>query len=94
MRARKNAFDTVRKVGLLLPGAQAATKYDGSPVLKLRGCFMAGLATHRSAEPNTLVIRGAFEERNLILEEAPENPLPDGILPAPSSRPGAPVADR
>ena len=36
----------VRAVGLTLPNVEATTKYDGSPVLKLGGCFMAGLATH------------------------------------------------
>jgi len=71
-RARKNAFDTVRTVGLLLPGVQATTRYDGSPVLKLGGCFMAGLATHRSAEPDSLVVRVNLEERELLLDEAPE----------------------
>lgn len=66
------AFDAVRAIGLLLPGVQAATKYDGSPVLKLGGCFMAGLATHRSAEPDTLVVRADLDERELLLDEAPE----------------------
>jgi hypothetical protein len=71
-RARKNSFDTVRTVGLLLPDVQATTKYDGSPVLKLGGCFMAGLATHRSAERDTLVVRVNLEERERLLDEAPE----------------------
>ena len=44
----------------------------GSPVLKLGGCFMAGLATHRSAEPDTLVVRFGIEERESLLEDAPE----------------------
>ena len=65
-------FDAVMAIGLLLPGVQAATKYDGSPVLKLGGCFMAGLATHRSAEPDTLVVRADLDERALLLDEAPE----------------------
>ena len=47
-------------------------KYDGSPVLKLRGCFMAGLASHRSAEPQTLVVRAGFEEREFLIEDAPD----------------------
>jgi hypothetical protein len=50
-----NSFDTVRAVGLALPGVEATIKYDGSPVLKVGGSFMAGLATHRSVEPDTLV---------------------------------------
>jgi hypothetical protein len=33
---------------------------------------MAGLATHRSAEPETLVVRATFEEREWLLADAPE----------------------
>ena len=67
-----NIFATVRAVGLTLPNVDAATKYDGSPVLKLSGCFMAGLATHPSAEPNTLVVRYNHEEREWLIAEAPQ----------------------
>jgi hypothetical protein len=65
-------FEVVTKVGLALPGVEATTKYDGSPVLKLHGVFLAGLATHRSAEPGTLVVRSDFEERDWLLADAPE----------------------
>ena len=67
-----DSFDTVRALGLTLPGVEATTRYDGSPVLKLGGCFMAGLATHPSAEPGTLVIRAAFDERAWMIEDAPQ----------------------
>ena len=67
-----DSFEAVRVVGLALPDVEATTKYDGSPVLKLSGAFMAGLATHRSAEPETLVVRVGFEERECLLEDAPE----------------------
>jgi hypothetical protein len=79
MKARRgkqrsaNLFDIVRTVGLGLPGVEAATKYDGSPMLKVGGCFMAGLASHPSAEPGTLVVRYDLEARASLLEEAPEN---------------------
>ena len=33
---------------------------------------MAGLASHRSAEPGTLVVRASFEEREWLLDDAPE----------------------
>jgi hypothetical protein len=69
---RAAAFEAVRTVGLELPGVEAAIRYDGSPVLKLGGCFMAGLAAHPSAEPATLVVRSEFEERALLLEDAPD----------------------
>jgi hypothetical protein len=65
-------FEVVRAVGLTLPDVEATTKYDGSPVLKLDGCFMAGLATHPSAEPDTLVVRVGCEEREWLIEDAPE----------------------
>jgi hypothetical protein len=67
-----DAFETVRTVGLALRGVEATTKYDGSPVLKVGGSFMAGLATHRSAEPATLAVRIGFEEREWLLDDAPD----------------------
>jgi hypothetical protein len=65
-------FERVRTVGLTLPDVEATTKYDGSPVLKVGGSFMAGLATHRSAEPETLVVRADFEDRECLVQDAPE----------------------
>ena len=67
-----DTFETVKAVGLTLPNVEATTKYDGSPVLKLGGCFMAGLAMHPSAEPDTLVVRVDDEEREWLIEDAPE----------------------
>ena len=65
-------FETVSAAGLALPGVEAATKYDGSPMLKVGGSFMAGLAMHPSAEPGTLVVRADRGERECLLEDAPE----------------------
>ena len=65
-------FDDVKAVGLSLPGVEAAIKYDGSPVLKVDGCFMAGLATHPSAEPGSLVVRVGLEEREWLIADAPD----------------------
>ena len=62
----------MKSIGLSLPGVEATTKYDGSPVLKAGGCFLAGLATHPSAEPASLVVRVDLDERDLLLEDAPE----------------------
>src|SRR5690242_11032426 len=69
---RAPGFEAVRNVGLTLPVVEAATKYDGSPVLKLHGAFLAGIATHSSAEPETLVVRCGLEDRAWLLEEAPD----------------------
>jgi len=62
----------VKAVGLTLPDVVATVKYDGSPVLRTGGCFVAGLASHRSAEPDTLVVRMPIEERTWLLEDAPD----------------------
>ena len=66
------SFRRVTKIGLTLPDVEAATKYDGSPVLRVDGCFMAGLASHPSAEPDTLVVRAEPDARELLLEDAPD----------------------
>jgi len=66
------AFDPVRTAGLRLTDVVVETRYDGSPVLRRRGVFVAGLATHPSAEPGTLVVRSTFEDREWLLEDAPE----------------------
>jgi hypothetical protein len=71
-RAEADPFEMVRTVGLALPDVEDATRYDGSPVLKLGGCFMAGLATHPSAEPHSLVVRSGYEEREWLIADAPE----------------------
>jgi hypothetical protein len=65
-------FRTVARVGLGLPGVEAAVRYDGTSLLKVAGCFMASLATHPSAEPGTLVVRADLDERHWLLDEAPE----------------------
>ena len=71
-KAETDWFAAVKAVGLTLPDVEAVIRYDGSPVLKARGCFMAGLATHESAEPGSLVVRVNLDERTYLLEDAPE----------------------
>ena len=55
--AEARAFDPVAAVGLTLPGVTAVTRYDGSPVLKAGGAFMAGLAADELAEPDREALR-------------------------------------
>ena len=64
-------FDTVRKIGLALPGVEEGTTF-GAPALKLKGQMMTCIPTHKSAEPNSLAVRMDFEERDDLLNEAPE----------------------
>jgi hypothetical protein len=72
LRSTVDPFEKVKTLGLALPDVTATTKYDGSPVLKVHGSFMAGLAMHQSAEPETLVVRVSFEEREWLLDDAPQ----------------------
>ncbi len=72
MRSKRDPFEVVRTIGLTLPDVEAAMKYDGSPVLKAAGCFMAGLAGHASAEPGSLVVRSRLEDREWLLADAPD----------------------
>jgi hypothetical protein len=67
-----NPFTRVRTIGVTLAGVETTTKHDGSPILKVAGRFMAGLATHESAERNTLVVRVDDELRGILLAEAPD----------------------
>ena len=72
MRTPRDSFEPVRIAARSLGDVEATTKYDGSPVLKTGGCFLAGLATHPSAEAGTLVVRADLEQRDHLLEDAPQ----------------------
>jgi len=63
-------FAAVTRVGLAFPDVESATRYDGARVLKAGGCFMAGPATHPSAERDSLVVRVDPEQREALLEDA------------------------
>jgi len=65
------SFDTVRRIGLLLPGVEESTAY-GAPALKVRGKLLACVPTHRSAEPGSLVVRVGFDDRAELLAAAPD----------------------
>jgi hypothetical protein len=64
-------FDTVRKIGLALPGVEESTTY-GSPALKVRGKLLACIAINKAAEPNSLVVRVDFDQRAELLETDPQ----------------------
>ena len=63
-------FDTVRKIGLTLPGVEASTAW-GAPALKVRGKLLACVPTHHSAEPGSLMVRVDFDDRAELLAAAP-----------------------
>jgi len=64
-------FATVKKIGLTLPGVEEGTAY-GAPALKLNGQLLACMATNKAAEPNTLVLRVDFAEREELIEAEPD----------------------
>ena len=64
-------FNTVREIGLALPGVEEGTAY-GSPALKVHGKLLACLPAHRSAEPGSLVVRVDFDDRTELLAAAPD----------------------
>ena len=64
-------FDTVRDTGLTLPGVEQSTAF-GAPALKIRGKLMACLPTHRSAEPDSVLLRVGFGDRSELLAAAPD----------------------
>jgi hypothetical protein len=63
-------FATVRAIGLAMPGVEEGTLY-GSPALKVEGQMFVGVPSHKSAEPNSLLVRMAFERRDDLLAEEP-----------------------
>jgi len=64
-------FDTVRRIGLALPGVEESTAY-GAPALNVHGKLLACVPTHRSAEPNSLAVRVDFDDRAALLAAAPD----------------------
>jgi hypothetical protein len=67
----KITFDTVRKIGLSLPGVEESTAY-GVPCLKIGGQIMVCPAINKSAEPGTLGVRVDFDRRAELLAGDPD----------------------
>jgi hypothetical protein len=67
----KASFDAVRKIGLELPHVEESTAY-GQPALKVHGKNFACMSSHKSAEPDSLVIRVDLEQRAELLAADPK----------------------
>jgi hypothetical protein len=70
MPRTKINFDTVRKVGLALPGVEEGTAY-GMRALKIRGKVMACIPSNR-AEPHSLLVRMEIDDRAELLAADPD----------------------
>jgi hypothetical protein len=68
---RGHTFATVEAIGRTLPGVEVTTSW-GQPALKVRGRMFACMASHKSAEPNSLVVMVDFPEREALIEDAPD----------------------
>jgi hypothetical protein len=69
-RQKASSFDIVRRMGLALPGVEEGTTY-GTPALKVGGQMFACIASHKSAEPDTLAVRVDFDARDELIASDP-----------------------
>lgn len=60
-------FDTVRQLGLALPGVEEGLS-SGTPVLRVRGKFMA----HLQQDDDSLLIRIDYLKRDILLNADPK----------------------
>jgi hypothetical protein len=58
-------------MALALPDVEESTMY-GAPAFRIRGHMFACQPTHRSAEPNSLVVTVGFDRRDELLGAEPE----------------------
>ena len=66
-----STFDTVRAIAKSLPNVEEGTAY-GTPAIKLRGQLLACIASNKSAEPGTLVVRVSFDQRDAMIADDPD----------------------
>ncbi|HEY6905297.1 MAG TPA: MmcQ/YjbR family DNA-binding protein [Candidatus Acidoferrales bacterium] len=64
-------FETVRKIGLALPGVEESAG-RGVPALRVQGKLLAWVPVNRSAEPDSLAVRVDFDDRADLLTEQPD----------------------
>jgi hypothetical protein len=67
---RSNSFRTVEAIGRTLPDVEVTTTW-GKPTLKVRGKMFVCIASHKSAEPDTLVVMMDFADRDALIEDDP-----------------------
>jgi hypothetical protein len=72
MARRRTAlsFETVRDIARGLPDVEEGTAWR-VPALKLRGRLLACMASHKSAEPDTLVVLVGFDQRDAMIADDP-----------------------
>jgi hypothetical protein len=68
---RGHSFKTVESIGRTLPDVEVTTTW-GKPTLKVGGKMFVCIASHKSAEPNTLVVMMDFADRDALIEDDPD----------------------
>ena len=64
------SFKAVESIGRTLPDVEVTTSW-GQPTLKVRGRMFVCMASHKSAEPKTLVVMMDFADRDALVEDDP-----------------------
>ena len=67
---RAAGFKTVESIARTLPEVEVTTAW-GQPALKVRGKMFACIASHKSAEPDTLVVMMDRDDRDALIEDDP-----------------------
>jgi hypothetical protein len=65
------SFADVRAIARTLDGVEERTAY-GSPALRMNKKMIACIAINKAAEPNTLMIRLTFDQRDALIAEQPD----------------------
>src|SRR5262245_48494662 len=72
MAKRRIDFNVVQEIALVLPGVEESILH-GAPSLKVSCRLLACPALHKSAEPNSLMVRIGFEQRAKLLAADPSH---------------------
>jgi hypothetical protein len=64
-------FEVLRELGLALPDVVESTIH-GAPSLKVGGKLLACVPVHKSAEPNSVVVRIDVDQRTALIKANPE----------------------
>ncbi len=69
-KRRRHPFAAVEAIGGALADVEVTTAW-GQPALKVHGKMFVCMASHKSAEPNSLVVMMAFADRDALVEDDP-----------------------
>ena len=69
---RTDPFAPVAAIGRTLPDVEETTTW-GKPTLKVGGSMFVCIASHKSAEPDTLVVMMDIADRDALIAEDPDS---------------------